>query len=522
MTLRLRLVLGLTAVALLLAAPLVAAFYALDTTEAAARSLRNQEVAASLLLGHVLTAAQEAQLAETRVGVQAPGDTLTLADLRASAASLGRLADSVRAYHLDVFAGQVARTAGVIAAEGSAEWEAYARHNADAGDSISKYHVTPVLVSLERGVADAGRSINTRAEQHANSAIDAAKVARRQAVLLLIAAAAGALAVSVWLTRSVSAPVRALERGLAAVAGGDFTHALGVPSTQADEFGRLAGGFEQMAAKLAELDRLKSAFVSVASHELKTPINVILGYLTLLNDGLYGPVADGQRDVLATIERQARTLARLVQHLLDVSRFEAGVARLELRPVALRAVLQDAEQAHAVLARQRGVVLRATLSPDLPDVVTWDADRVREVLDNLLTNAVKFTPAGGTVELSAAPDRRRTPPSVQLTVRDTGVGIPADQLPRVFDKFYQANNQSGAAAKGTGLGLAIAKEIVEAHGGVITVDSAAGAGAEFLVTLPETAHDGTSNLPELERAAAEAFPEPAGAAAAPALAGSRS
>ena len=208
--------------------------------------------------------------------------------------------------------------------------------------------------------------------------------------------------------------------------------------------------------------------------------------------------------MLATIERQAKTLARLAQHLLDVSRFEAGVARLELRPVALRGILLEAEQSHALLARQRDVSFRTEFAPGLPDVVTWDADRVREVLDNLLTNAVKFTPAGGTVELGAAPDRRRHPPSLRLTIRDTGVGIPPEQLSRVFDKFYQANNQGGASAKGTGLGLAISKEIVEAHGGFITVASTPGVSTEFAVTLPLTApHDTATLVTAGERTAAE-------------------
>ena len=501
MTLRLRLVLGLAAVAILLAAPLGLALEALGRAQDAAWTLRTKEVAASLLLGRVREAVQHVRGAELSVsGVL--GDTTAGPYLAVTTAELRALVDSVPRYNLPELAAQGARTVAVLETDGPLEAAAAARKDADTVDRISSQRVGPAVDSLEHALVVASREIGARSEDHATEAAVAASNARGQAMWLLIAAAAGALAVSIWLTRSVSGAVRALERGFAAVAAGDFSHTLAVRPSERDEFGRLAGSFEQMAAKLAELDKLKAAFVSVASHELKTPINVMLGYLTLLTDELYGPVPEAQRGVLATIERQAKTLARLVQHLLDVSRFEAGVARLELRPVALRGILLEAEQSHAVLAAQRGVTFRTDFADELPGVVTWDADRVREVLDNLLTNAVKFTPTGGTVELEAVPDRRRHPPSLRLTVRDTGVGIPAEQLTRVCDKFYQADNQGGASAKGTGLGLAISKEIVEAHGGFITVDSTPGVQTEFVVTLPLTAHDGATLVATGERTAA--------------------
>ncbi len=492
MTLRLRLVLGLAAVAALLAAPLWVAFDALGSAAETAHALRTQDVDASLLVGRVRDVTQQLRRHEIAVGTAAPGDTGVLVDLRNDIADLRRFTDSVRRYHLQAFADQMALTASTLEVEGPAELRAVAQRKTDAADSISTHRIDPALTALDRALDAASRSIGSSAERHAMQADVASSDANLKAIWLLVAAVAGALAVSIWVTRTVSGAVSALERGFAAVAAGDFEHTLGVTASERDEFGRLAGSFGQMAAKLAELDKLKATFVSVASHELKTPINVMLGYLTLLTDGIYGPTPEAQRSVLQTIERQARTLARLVQHLLDVSRFEAGVARLELRPVALRGILVEAEQSHAVLAQQRGVSFRAEFAEELPDVVTWDADRVREVLDNLLSNAVKFTPAGGTVELDATPDRRRHPPSVQLTVRDTGVGIPAEQLGRVFDKFYQADNQGGASAKGSGLGLAISKEIVEAHGGSITVDSTPGVRTEFVVTLPITAHDGAT------------------------------
>jgi signal transduction histidine kinase len=256
-----------------------------------------------------------------------------------------------------------------------------------------------------------------------------------------------------------------------------------VRPNRADEFGRLSQSYEAMATRLAQLDRLKAEFVSVASHELKTPINVILGYVELLEDGIYGKLQDQQREVCETIAAQARNLTRLVRRLLDVSRFEAGGGALECRQLDLARFLDTLQSSFSVLAMQRSVQFQVNRSQSLPTEVRWDEDRMSEVLGNLLSNAFKFTPRGGRVELTAD----AVGDDIVIEVSDTGAGIPPEQLPRIFQKFYQADNQAKASAKGTGLGLAIAKEIVEAHGGSITADSEAGHGATFRITLPVAA-----------------------------------
>jgi signal transduction histidine kinase len=163
-----------------------------------------------------------------------------------------------------------------------------------------------------------------------------------------------------------------------------------------------------------------------------------------------------------------------------VSRFEAGGGRIEARPVHLITMLDELERTFHVLAVQREIAFRVIRRPGLPSEVIWDAERINEVTGNLLSNAFKFTPAGGTIELIAAPAGDR----VEIEVRDTGAGIAPDQLPHVFEKFYQADNQRSASAKGTGLGLAIAKEIVEAHKGEIRCESIVGAGTTFSLLLP--------------------------------------
>jgi signal transduction histidine kinase len=360
-----------------------------------------------------------------------------------------------------------------------------------AATRISTEQIAPALRDAEAALAAAERTVRARAEQRATEVSGAADVARNQALVLLAAAAAGALAVSVWLTQSIGRPVGDLVGGMAAVAAGRFDYKLRVAPTRRDEFGDLAVSYDAMTQHLAELDRIKAEFVSVASHELKTPLNVILGYVALVNEGLYGPVTPAQEDVLRTVESQGQQLARLVQHLLDVSRFRAGAGRIEARPVKLRAFLSDLERAHRVLADQRGLTLSVAGAAEVPEVVTWDLDRMSEVLGNLLGNAVKFTPPGGRVTLVAEPapdlaalDLKRPGPALRLCVEDTGVGIAPDQLPHIFDKFYQADNQARAASGGTGLGLAIAKQIVEAHGGVIGVESTPDVGTRFVLLLP--------------------------------------
>jgi len=235
-----------------------------------------------------------------------------------------------------------------------------------------------------------------------------------------------------------------------------------------------------MNRQLGELDKLKAEFVSVASHELKTPINVIIGYLQLLEEGVYGRLTPQQQAIHKTLGLQANTLLRLVKQLLDVTRFEAGGGRLELREVRLDSLRKELENAFHVLAVQRDIRFDVVEHEGLPDEVYWDLDRINEVLGNLLSNAFKFTPHGGSVMLTLSPSDG----GVRMEVRDTGAGISAEQLPHIFEKFYQADNQGSARTAGSGLGLAIAKQIVDAHGGTISCESKPGVGTCFTITLP--------------------------------------
>jgi signal transduction histidine kinase len=340
--------------------------------------------------------------------------------------------------------------------------------------------VRPRIAVIDQTIAAAELQLRTRTRDAVSAATDDTAAAERAAIAALIVALLLAALITVWLIRSISRPVYDLERGMRAVASGNFTHQLATRPGPQDEFSRLATSFDAMANRLAQLDKLKAEFISIASHELKTPINVILGYVELLQEGIYGRMNDQQREVCETIAAQARNLTRLVRRLLDVSRFEAGGGRLDCRQMNLGRFLDTLQASFNVLAMQRGVQFQVERSSDLPTEVRWDEDRMNEVVGNLLSNAFKFTPRGGLVQLTAAP----LDSHIVLRVMDTGAGISPEQLPHIFQKFYQADNQSKAGAKGTGLGLAIAKEIVEAHGGSIEVTSTVGKGTTFTITMP--------------------------------------
>jgi len=241
-------------------------------------------------------------------------------------------------------------------------------------------------------------------------------------------------------------------------------------------------------------ERMKDQFVSLISHELRTPLTSILGYLELVLEDDQ-PLTDEQRTYLTTVERNADRLLRLVGDLLFTAQVDAGRFSLEPHDVDLAAVVRAAEET----ARVAAATARVDLVVDVPEgglVVPGDAVRLGQACDNLVSNAVKFTPAGGTVTLSlrsawATADgtvstRRRpgTSPVAQLAVRDTGMGIPTGEQGKLFTRFFRSSTAQRAAVPGVGLGLAITKAITTAHGGTLDLVSSEGAGTTFTLTLP--------------------------------------
>jgi PAS domain S-box-containing protein len=225
-------------------------------------------------------------------------------------------------------------------------------------------------------------------------------------------------------------------------------------------------------------DRLKDEFLATLSHELRTPLNAILGYSRMLRGGLLTP--DKVAGALETIERNAMSLTQMVDDVLDVSRIVSGKMRLNVQPVELPLVLQDAIATVTPAAEAKRLHIHMVIDPQI-GTVSGDPARLQQVVWNLLSNAVKFTPKGGRVQVRL----ERVNSSVEIVVSDTGIGIPADFLPHIFERFRQADSGTARQRGGLGLGLAIASNLVDMHGGTIRATSGGeGQGATFRVRLP--------------------------------------
>lgn len=248
--------------------------------------------------------------------------------------------------------------------------------------------------------------------------------------------------------------------------------------------------------RLKELDRLKSNFLAMISHELRTPLTSVIGYSEMLLEGMAGDITGEQREYVGTIKEKGESLLDLIGSLLDMSKIEAGAMNLNPSDIELGPLLEAAKSYVVPQAAKKSIHLEIEMASDLPRLYA-DRDKIRQSLINLLGNAVKFTPLNGTITISAwvfvgprkysgdtgrfgAPDER----FMRLDVRDTGIGIPADQLESVFSSFYQVDNSVTREYGGTGLGLAIVKRFVEAHKGEVWLESEEQEGTTFSLLLP--------------------------------------
>ncbi len=227
-----------------------------------------------------------------------------------------------------------------------------------------------------------------------------------------------------------------------------------------------------------ELERMKSNFLSVVSHELKTPLHSIKGFVEIILMGKTGPITEIQQDFLTTVKEQTDHLQRLIEDLLAFSRLESGELRLRLSEVPPAELVATVEQRLAPLAERNGLELRDELPSDFPTIHA-DPVRLEQVFTNLIENAIKFTPSGGSITVGGE-DRGE---EVLFWVRDTGIGIPPEEQGRIFERFYQVDSGPNRLYRGTGLGLSICKHIVTRHGGRIWVESEVGKGSTFYFTL---------------------------------------
>jgi len=282
-----------------------------------------------------------------------------------------------------------------------------------------------------------------------------------------------ALLLGLLLARTLSRPIRELTNATRALAKGELGQQVTVRTR--DELGELAASFNQMSAGLARASELRRQMMADIAHELRTPLSLILGYTESLSDGKL-PASQETFDIM---HDEAQHLSRLIDDLRTLSLADAGELPLTRQPLDLRALLERVTLAHLPEAQQRGISIQVETSPDLPEVEA-DPGRMAQVLENLVSNALCYTPAGGRISLSVEADVS----AIKLRVQDNGVGIAPEDLPFVFDRFYRADKSLQRNGTESGLGLAIAKSIVEAHGGSISVESALGEGTTFTIALP--------------------------------------
>jgi len=249
----------------------------------------------------------------------------------------------------------------------------------------------------------------------------------------------------------------------------------------ADVEGKVAGAVILLhdITDFVELDRMKSDFISIVSHELKTPLTSIKGFVRLIAAERVGPVTEKQRHYLDVVLKQTESLTVLINDLLDLSRIEAGIIEVCHEPLVLSEVIGGVVQQLDNLAHEKGITLRVEIAGDLP-MISGDNARLGQVFMNLIHNAIKFTPQGGDIRVKAMAMGEHC----LVKISDNGIGISAQDLPRIFEKFYQVDSSSTRRQSGTGLGLSISRQLVTAHGGEMWVNSTKGKGTTFSLTLP--------------------------------------
>lgn len=350
----------------------------------------------------------------------------------------------------------------------------WSRPGANAADSLEALRLQlDAMRASTDAVSDAAQqTMYARLEQSVADADRAERVSYLAAVVALLLA----VLTAVLLTRSITEPLRRLTAGTREVARGRFGYRL--DTRRGDEFAQVAQAFNTMTERLGAIDRMKQDFVSSVSHDLKSPLASLRETTTLLLDGPPGPLTPSQRRLLQLQRESAERLGSMIAKLLDLSRLESGLP-LSIRQEALTPLLEASVEHAAAAAVERDV--RITLGGAHEGVrIACDADRIRQLLDNLLDNAAKFSPRGALVDLSV----RVVGDRLELAVADRGAGIAPDDRERVFERFYQTTEGRAVPGRGVGLGLTICREIVQAHGGNIRVEDNEGGGTIFRVSLP--------------------------------------
>ncbi len=284
-----------------------------------------------------------------------------------------------------------------------------------------------------------------------------------------------ALFVAIILSRRITDPIKRMQDASRAIASGDYS--LRVPTEESgDELTELAASFNQMTEKLENTEMMRKRLIGDVSHELRTPLSVIKGTLEALEDGVLPPSADTYRQ----LSHETNRLQRLVDDLQELSRVESTALVLEKNLISVSSLVELAVNPLRDAIRSAGIDFSISIEQELPEV-SVDADRIQQVLTNLLTNALQHTPRNGKINLTVSKKDK----VLEVSLHDTGSGIAPEHLPHVFERFYRAEPSRSRANGGSGIGLTIAKNLVKAHGGKIWAESeGSGKGSRFTFTLP--------------------------------------
>jgi signal transduction histidine kinase len=352
------------------------------------------------------------------------------------------------------------------------------------GQAVSKDWRAPAALLVHRGAPVGALYMGAPRNAEPSGIEGLLQSVNRTLLLVVVGAGLGAVLLILGLSRRILSPVEALTKAARRMEAGDLSQRVEISSK--DEIGDLAQAFNRMADGLARLEALRRNMVADVAHELRTPLTNVRGYLEAIQDGVVEP----EMRVIDSLHEEAMLLNHLVDDLQELSLAEAGKLRLNRQALAPADLVDRAVEAFIPRSEAKGVALRVETPDELP-LVDVDAQRIGQVLRNLLENGLTHTPAGGEIGVSGRMSGRvlNKEQWVELTVWDTGAGIAAADLPYVFERFYRADKSRSRATGGAGLGLAIAKQLVEAHGGRIRVESALGQGTRFTFTLPAVGDD---------------------------------
>ena len=333
--------------------------------------------------------------------------------------------------------------------------------------------VDAMLDELERLRANQQQTTYSKVKELAATAAQA-----REAALSIAAGSLLALVLmSMLITKSITRPLAALKAKTQEIARGNFDHPVQIKSPR--EIAELAVALNSMSQRLKELDRLKADFFATMSHELRTPLTSIKEGTGLLLDGVGGATTEKQQKLLGIITEESNRLISLVNTFLDLSKMEAGMMRYDFETTHIEPLIKRAVAEITPLVEAKQIQFESALDEPMP-ALRLDPERILQVLRNLMGNAVKFTPKGGQVSVAA----KTHDGILEVSVKDSGPGIPAESLGSIFEKFSQGSHAGANHRQGTGLGLAIAKNIITSHGGNLWAESQLGSGSKFVFVLP--------------------------------------